>query len=238
MSQRRLRAGIRPGRRPMTCYREAGHCLARWWFGHSFDRVLVLTTEEIARGVQPVNRRGVPVANVEGFMDGYDLVSPCMTPAMLDGMGGDPGLVAQIRHDTQVSVEMNLIESYIGVAAEARYRKCSFVWAMLSGGDSDLGQARQTFSVWYPEPDTRGAVDIQATQRAVALVRSKAGWRAITSLATALMERGELQWAEAEPLLAAAYGHERPNSNAWMAAWPPSLDMIRAGRFPEQQNAQ
>lgn len=236
MTQRRLRPGARPGRRPMTCYHEAGHCLARWWFGHSFDRVLVLTTEEVARGVQPLNRRGMPVTTAEGFMDGYDLVSPLMSPAMLDGMRGDPGLVAQIRHDAQVSAEMNLIENYIGVAAEARYRKCSFVWAMLSGGDSDLGQARQTLNAWYPEPNTRRVADTQATQRAVALVRSKAGWRAITSLATALMKQGELQWSEAEPLLTTAYGHERPEYNAWMTCWPPPFDMIRNGQFPEQED--
>ena len=51
------------------------------------------------------------------------------------------------------------------------------------------------------------------------------------------MERGKLEWEEAEPLIAAAYGHPRPNPNAWMEAWPPSLDMIRTGSFPRQENA-
>lgn len=60
-SRHRLRRGIRSGRRPLTCYHEAGHCFARWWSGHSFDRVLVLTTEEVVRIVRTLIRRGVAV---------------------------------------------------------------------------------------------------------------------------------------------------------------------------------
>ena len=235
MSQR-LRRGIRPGRRPLACYHEAGHCLARWWFGHFFDRVLVLTTEEIAQGVQHVNRRDVPVTGAEGFMDAYGL-APTLTPAMLDGMGGEPEVVAQMQRHARVSVEMDLIESYVGATAEARYRKCSVIAALLMGGDGDMAQVRRILDIWYPDPDARAAADIQARQRAAALVRSDAGWRAITALAFNLMDRGELQWREAEPLLAAAYGHEQPNPNTWMAAWPPSLAIIRSGQFPEQENA-
>ncbi len=232
MSQRRLRRGIRPGRRPLTCYHEAGHCLARWWFGHSFDRVLVLTTEQVVHNIRPVSQRGMPVMDTEGFMDGYDLKSS-LTPDMLDGMGDEPDLVSQLRHVALVSVEMDLIENYIGAAAEARYRKCSAIAIMRTGGAGDLAQAGRTLNTWYSDPDARRTANIQATQRAVALVRSEAGWRAIIALATTLLKHGEVQWNEAEPLLAAAYGHEQPNPNAWIAAWPPSLDMIRNGQLPK-----
>ncbi len=232
-SRHRLRRGIRPGRRPLTCYHEAGHCFARWWSGHSFDCVLVLTTEQVVRNVRALNRRGVPVTEAEGFMDGYDLKSS-LTLDMLDAMGGEPDLVSQFRRVALVSVEMDLIENYIGAAAEARYRKCSANAAMLTGGAEDLAQAGRTLDNWYPDPDARRIASIQAIQRAAALVRSEAGWRAIAALATTLLQRGEVQWTEAEPLLAAAYGHERPNPNAWIAAWPPSLAMIRDGQLPEQ----
>ncbi len=233
MSQRQLRHSVLPGRRPMTCYHEAGHCLARWWFGHFFDRVLVLTTDEVARGVQHLNRRGAPIANAEGFMDCYDLVSPAYTPEMLDGMGGEPDVVAGLDRNTRVSVEMSLIENFIGAAAEARYRKCSFVYAMLTGGGGDMAHARQTLGTWFPDAKAQDAAALEAEQRAMALVRSEAGWRAITTLANALMERGELQWSEAEPLLSAAYGYGNPALSAWMVVWPPALDMIRTGQFPE-----
>jgi hypothetical protein len=232
MSQRRPRAGIRPARRLLTCYHEAGHCLARWWFGHSFDRVLVLTTDEVARVAQALNHRGVLTAGAEGFMDGYDLKSS-LTLDMLDGMGGDPDLVSQFRRVTLVSAEMDLIENYIGAASEARYRKRSVTAAMLTGGAENLAQAGRTLNTWYPNPNARRTARIQATQRAAALVRSEAGWRAITALATTLMKRGEVKWIEAEPLLAAAYGHKQPDPNAWLAAWPPSLGMIRNGQLPK-----
>jgi len=51
---------------------------------HPFDRVLVLTADEIRRGVQPVNRRGVAVGAAEGFVDCYDLVSPGLIPVVLN----------------------------------------------------------------------------------------------------------------------------------------------------------
>lgn len=175
MSQRRPRAGIRPARRLLTCYHEAGHCLARWWFGHSFDRVLVLTTDEVARVAQALNHRGVLTADAEGFMDGYDLKSS-LTLDMLDGMGGDPDLVSQFRRVTLVSAEMDLIENYIGAASEARYRKRSVTAAMLTGGAENLAQAGRTLNTWYPNPNARRTARIQATQRAAALVRSEAGW--------------------------------------------------------------
>ncbi len=85
-----LRAGIRSGRRPLTCYHEAGHCLTRWYFGHYFDRALVLTIEDVARGVRPQNRRGVPVKGVEGFVDGYDL-GPSLDRQTLEVVTGTPG---------------------------------------------------------------------------------------------------------------------------------------------------
>lgn len=233
MSQRRLLRGIRPGRRLLICYHEAGRCFARWWFGHSFDRVLVLTTDEVARVSQALNHRGVLTAGAEAFMDGYDLKSS-LTSDMLDGMGGDPDLVSQFRRVALVSAEMDLIEKYIGAASEAHYRKRSVNAAMLTGGAEDLAQAGRTLNTWYPDPNARRIAKIQATQRAAALVRSEAGWRAITALATTLIKYGEVKWIEAEPLLAAAYGHEQPDPNAWLAAWPPSLDMIRNGQFPKQ----
>lgn len=237
MSQRRSHLPVRSGRRLMTCYHEAGHCLARWWLGHYFDRVLVLTKDEVARGPQPLNRRGVPTPASEGVMTCYNLVSLDYTPDLLDTMEGDPDLVAQLRRDMTTLVEMSLIENFIGIAAEARYRKCSFIGAIVAGGSLDLAQARRTIGAWFLELETKKTAGMQAQQRAKALVRSGAGWQAITALANALMDRGELQWEEAEPLLSAAYGCDMPNANAWMASWPPSLDMIRDGQFPAQEIA-
>lgn len=237
MSERQPPRDTGPGRRLLTCYHEAGHCLARWWFGHFFDRVLVLTAEEVARGVQHLNRRGVPITGAEGFMDCYSLVSPLPAPDLLDNAEGEPGFAAQVSHNMRVSVEMSLIETYAGVAAEARYRKCSFLWAMLTGGEGDLAHTRQTLDAWFPTPEARNTAAFAAERRAMALVRSEAGWQAITALANALMERGELQWTEAEPLLSAGYGCARPALNAWMESWPPSFAMIRNGRFPAQEAA-
>jgi hypothetical protein len=46
------------GRRRLTCFHEAGHCLARWYFGYPIERVVVLTVEQVRAGVRIRNPRG------------------------------------------------------------------------------------------------------------------------------------------------------------------------------------
>lgn len=231
MSQRRLRRGIRPGRRPLACYHEAGHCLTRWYFGHYFDRALVLTVEEVVRGVTPQNRNGVPIEGAEGYVDSYGL-GPLLDQQMLDGMGGEPEAVAHLRRATRVAVELDLINCQAGIVAEARYRKCSVVVASLQGGEWDRTRARDLLDEWFLDPAKRREAALLSERRAAALVRSEPGWAAITALAEALLDRGEVTWEEADPLCAAAYGNKQPCRGAWLDAWPPSLGMIRAGQIP------
>ncbi|MBV8613946.1 MAG: hypothetical protein JOY66_09280 [Acetobacteraceae bacterium] len=57
-----LRPGIRPSRRPLACHHEAGHALARWYFGHAFDRVVVLSTGQVAGGHRLREGRGAAIA--------------------------------------------------------------------------------------------------------------------------------------------------------------------------------
>src|SRR3712207_1987004 len=73
------------GRRRLTCYHEAGHCLARWYFGHLIFSATVLTVEDVRAGRWPLNSRGQPV-QCEGRVDAYDILSTVMTPEALDLM--------------------------------------------------------------------------------------------------------------------------------------------------------
>jgi hypothetical protein len=222
----------RNGRSPATCYHEAGHCLVRWYFGHPFDRVLVLTADEIRRGVQPVNRHGVAVSGVRGIVEGNDRVSRAPVPRMLDHMGWDSEHLAQLRHAKMIRAGQELIDCQAGMAAEARFRKCSITAAMLTGGASDRARAQGVLDTWFPDATAREQAAILAERSAITLIRSQPGWAAITAIASALLEHGELSWEQANPLCATAYGHEQPDADGWLNAWPPSLEMIRAGQVP------
>jgi len=204
VSERRSRRGIRSSRRIATCYHEAGHCLARWYFGHSFDRVLVPATDEVQRGAQTAS----------------------------GGEEAAPETLARAHCGTVAGAEQELVHCYAGIMVEARYCGVHVGAAMLAAADDDMARAQAVLREWFPDDDAREAAALLAESRAVALARSKPGWAAITAMADALLERGELSWEEAEPLFATAYGHKQPHIGAWHDAWPPSLDMIRAGQTP------
>ena len=233
MSVRQLRRGIPPGRRPLACYHEAGHCLIRWYFGHRFHGVTVLAIEEIRRNKRIIDRRGRPITDVEGLVEGYDIgPPPDLGPEAFEGMEGPPERLAQVRQSQRIGLEVMLVECHAGIVAEARYRKCGVDALVLTGGNADMASARDVLDRWFPEATAREHAAVLAKSRAQALVHSEAGWRAITAIAEALMERGELSWEDADALCAAAYGHKQPSLKAWKESWPPELAMIRAGRVP------
>ena len=222
----------------MACYHEAGHCLARWYFGRQFDRAVVLTRDEVRQGVTIENRRGVPVANIEGFMDGYEVLSSFMSPDLLARTGGDPAEVAHLQAQTWGAVEVELTELYAGPAAEARQRRMSLIAVAITGGQGDYAKSTRTLDIWHPSRETRAAAALLAEQRAPALVRSIAGWTAITAMARHLQENGELSWEEGNAFCEKAYGwswnfrgHAIPNDL-------PTAAEIRRGLEPATPSSQ
>ncbi len=123
---------FRPGRRPLACYHEAGHCLARWYFGRQFDRAVVLSPDEIQRGVGLTDRRGRPVTDAEGLMDGYDVLSPYMNPAILEATGGEPAAVAQeLQFRSSEGLEFVMLGA-CAVTLSTMRRATSIMWLLLN----------------------------------------------------------------------------------------------------------
>ena len=222
-----IEPSIRP--RPLACYHEAGHCLARWYFGRHFDRAVVLSPAQLHQGVEVVNRRAQVVENAEGFLDGYEVLSPLFPPSVLDTMGGDPATVASLRVQTWSAVAVQLVESHAGVAAEARYTKRGITAAFFMGGSGDWATIRQVLDTWFPDEAAKTQAALLAERRATALVRSKAGWQAVTAIAHELMAHGEITWEAASPICETAYGREWRFLNWNVEGWLPSPEAIRRG---------
>jgi hypothetical protein len=221
----------RPGRRPLACYHEAGHAAARWYFGYWTDRVVVLSTEQVAAETWHIDRRGRVAHGCEGIVEGHGIgPSAVMTPALVVAMQEDR--LEPFRRDLHVSLEQDLVVTLGGMWAEARYRRVSVLTVMLQGGDGDMTHYRHQLNRWFPDPQRREATTQLAEQRASALIRSRPGWIAIEAIATGLLERGHLDGHEVDAKCAEAYGRERSRFSDWSANWPPTLEMMRNGSPP------
>lgn len=217
------------GRRRLTCHHEAGHALARWYFGHITDRAVVLTVEDVRARKGVENRRGVLV-ECEGIVDGYDI---CGYPFGPFGVSIDAPQQAEILRLWAYSRDVELINCHAGVYAEADFRRRSVGDCMLAGGEGDMRHVRTILDAWGLNTDDCAAVAWAAETRASALVRSRIGSTAIKAIADALMERGEADGEEIAGLCRNAYGGRECPFGAWSSFWPPTLDQIRAGFIPE-----
>jgi hypothetical protein len=209
-------------RRRHTAIHEAGHCLARWYFGHLTERVQVFSAAEVAAGAAVDLAPGLSIP-CEGRTEGADLAPhPSERARLLAAAGTAREAVAR--------VEMALIEGYAGVVAEAHHRRRALETCIEEGGEADMAQNGALLGEWF-EADARDAASAQAWRRTGALVRSPSGWQAVTAIADALMERGSLRGPEIARLCRRAYGLE-PDYEAWIEHWPPGLGELRAGLVP------
>ncbi len=209
-------------RRRHTAIHEAGHCVARWYFGHLTERVQVFSAAEVAAGAVIDLAHGLSLP-CEGRTDGYDLAPhPSERKRLLES--------PDTAHEALARVEMALIEGYAGVVAEARHRRRALDLCIREGGEADMEQNGALLRLWYLA-DAHGTTDLEARRRASALVRSPRGWQAVTTIADALIERGALPGHEIARLCRRAYGTE-PDFEGWVEHWPPRLDQLRAGFVP------
>lgn len=220
------------GRRRLTCHHEGGHALVRWYFGHTTDKAVVLTVEEVRAGKQVENRRGV-LGACEGAVDGYDIHSWPFGPRELSG--ATPAEAEAFQRDLEMSRDIELINCAAGMAAEAHYRRNSVLACAIGGGDGDLQHTRDILDAWYPDRAERSTVALTAERRASALVRSPQGSAAIRAMADALMDRGEIKGDEIAFLCSQAYGGRACRFGGWAEHWPPTLAQLRAGFIPESE---
>jgi hypothetical protein len=213
----------RYGRRPLTAYHEAGHCLARLYFSHSFEEAVVRTPAECRAGPL-IDSRGREV-DCEGLTMGYDISSPTMTPRMVQAFSGTPAERDAFARQTLMAVEVSLIEAVAGIVAEARHRKVSRMAVIFTGGQGDWADAKACAETWFP--DAPDAALTLAEDRAAALVQSYAGWRAVEGMAARLLAEGTLDCEAAEDIFAIAYGRPVPAHGFWAERWPPTLAMLR-----------
>lgn len=209
------------GRRRLTCVHEAGHCLARWFFGFHIDDAAVLSAEQVMAGETLPDRRDRQI-RCEGIVNGHD-IHFTLGPDI--GMGGIDK-AAYLRNG-QRRAEIALVELMAGMAAEARYRRRPLFEVYWGGGEADQEQARRIAEQWFGLNDANAAIDL-ACRRAAALVRSLKGQAAIGVIAEDFRQHGRLEGDQIHKICEAAFGFA-PAHDAWEEAWPPTLAQLRAG---------
>lgn len=217
--------GHSTGRRRLTCYHEAGHCLGRWYFGFATHRASVLTQEQVRFGctIEDTQAREV---RAEGSVDGHDIHFP-YSLEMMNFQDADASAV--FARSGPVRAEIALINCFIGVVAEARFRRASLIACFINGGSEDLEQAQEIADLWL----SRSAAPLATAQRrAQALVRSTPGWAAISAVADQLWARGEIDGDHVDELCQKAFNGRSPVYDCWADHWPPALSDLRAGVIP------
>lgn len=217
------------GRRRLTCHHEAGHALARWFFGHMTDRVVVLTVEQVRAGEAIEDGRGRKI-QCEGLCEGYDILGYPFGPVHI---ADDPEEEAKVNYYRAVLRDVELISCHAGFFAEAHYAKACPTVCMFSGGLEDMEQVKVVFDAWALHGDDRHALATLTEKRAAALVRSRKGGAAIRALADALMKRGEVECEEIGAIFRRSYDGQQCRFGGWNAHWPPTLNQLRAGFVPQ-----
>ncbi len=217
-------------RRPLVCYHEAGHAFARWFFGHYTYRAVVLTRDQVLRGDWPVDRKGRVQRDAEGAVDGYDMgpnpfISPKIDEIAFEGEDGD-----RIRREMRIGAEIDLVDCAIAYTAEARYMKTSASACLLEGGQADALRALATAGWLHSTEAEKWSALALSTRRASALVRSSKGWRAISAIANALIDRGIIDGDDIDTVCCKAYGiDEQHRREAVHDAWPWPMNALKAG---------
>lgn len=216
-------------RRPRTCYHEAGHCLARWYFSHWADHAVVLTPEQVRAGDWPMNRKEIRVTHCEGVVIGYDIGPNPYYSSFPSPPSQSEETRMQVEHSLAVETDIALVDCSIGIVAEARYTGQSTFVCALSGGSGDMDCAKRLLDMRFSDSTKRATADVLRYQRARALVRSPQGWNAISAVATALLAKGLVEWDEIDALHQFAYQADQPSRRDVYNQWPWSLETLRKG---------
>jgi hypothetical protein len=207
------------GRRPLAAYHEAGHCVVRLFFGHSFEHVIARSVAECRAG--PLTDGRGRERGAEGLVVGYDICSPSMTPEIARRLGGT------LARENAVAAEVALIEALAGIVAEARHRKVPRDRVILEGGREDWQGAKAIAARWFAS-DPKWALAV-AEKRAAAVLQSPAGQIAVADIGARLLADGVLEGEAAAGIFAAAYGRPVPHPDAWTNRWPPTPATLREG---------
>ena len=208
----------------IPAYYAAGKAVACWWGGMGAKHIVRWPSNADSQPTRLATKSVAGVSPMSAIVAGF--LMPKQTEAC--GTEGDRWWQAW---RSEGRVEIALMASFAGSAAQARHRKKGIADVLEREGSFDSTYAT-ALSEAYFERSKRAAIarDLGLTY-AKSLVRSPKGWAAMTSVACALRERRSLEASQVDDLCYAAYG-SRPLPFGWDPYWPPGYEEIAAGDLP------
>ncbi len=190
-----------------VAHHEAGHAVASWAMqrelGHDwihFHRVFIRTKEQAKAGPY-IDYRGREVDCI-GMLEGPSRYNSVRRPvADIEYVNMSPERTAEFKEMWQ-NMEADVVELLAGSIAEARRRRCSRFAAMLMGGMEDYEEAKAKVCDFHRNQDEITQVLGRLEQKASKVVRNH--WSSVTALATALVDRMEIDGEEATAIIEAA----------------------------------
>ena len=140
--------------------------------------------------------------------------------------GDSSHLQDQVRYIQRQTAEKILVVLLAGLFSQCVYSRRSLSDGTFRGGHTDHLVATEVLQRWFSAED-RVPVSRLAEQRTSALVRSRKGWVAASTIAAALLETGELSGCELSAICASAFETADPPGSR-KHGWPMSPRDIRA----------
>lgn len=208
-----------------TCHYEAARTMTCWWGGIGPQPVIAgrMATTPFLVGESAC---GSGLDEIDKFLRAPTCELPTCAESWLTPDG-------QLEGRAQIA----MMACYAGSVAWARHRKRAMGTCLAGDGKGHAERANAISTDFFAGKAERFGLSAEfyreaAMTYATKLVRSKAGWAAISSIVDVLNDRGRLEAHDVDALCQAAFG-ARPLSPGWDPHWPPGYDEVEEGLMPQ-----
>ncbi len=173
---------------------EAGHAIAHWYSGSSFNVARVRTRSEIASG-RRLDKLHLAANDVAGSITGprrYTSSETIGEQSSKSADGPTPGRLSTMR----ANAEIEILHDLAGPIAEARYRRTAIVPLLIRGAASDYEHARRMAAEFADDAAEIAAAIAAGAAAARKMLQGHGVWAATLEIARELHRRRRITYKQ------------------------------------------